>query len=161
MSIRKTVAQLLCAAVLAYPTVRGHAQERPGYGTNVTIGQAKKIAAGALAEARKNNWNVAIAIVDTHGLLVYYEKMEDTQTASATIAVEKAKTAAMYRRTTRVMEESINKGRTSALSLPGSTPITGGLPIMMSGKVMGGIGVSGVTSDQDEQIAKAGLDGMP
>jgi uncharacterized protein GlcG (DUF336 family) len=159
MYTNKSVAQLFCAFVLASFAVAGYAQQRPSYGASVTIDQAKKIAAGALAEAQKNNWNVAIAIVDTHGHLVYYERMEDTQSASPAIAVEKAKTAAMYRRPTRVLEDVVNKGRPAALALTGATPVTGGLPIVMNGKIGGAIGVSGVTSDQDEQIAKAGLDG--
>ena len=124
----------------------------------MTVDQAKKLAAAALIEARKNNWNVAIAIVNNHGHLVYYEKMDDTQTASSTIAIEKARTAAMYRRPTRALEEVINKGRAAALNLSGVMPITGGLPIVSGGKILGGIGVSGVTSDQDEQIAHAAVD---
>jgi uncharacterized protein GlcG (DUF336 family) len=127
----------------------------------VTVDQAKQMAAKALAEAKKNSWNVAIAIVDNYGVLVYYEKMEDTQTASPLIAIEKARTSAMFRRPTRVLQDGINKGGSpSLLGLSGATPVAGGLPIFMGGKVSGAIGVSGVTSDQDEQIAKAGLEGV-
>jgi uncharacterized protein GlcG (DUF336 family) len=86
--------------------------------------------------------------------------MDDTQSASPVIAIEKARSAAMFRRPTRAMEETVNKGRPAFLGIPLATPVTGGLPIVTSGKITGGIGVSGVTSDQDEQIAKAGLDGM-
>lgn len=136
------------------------AQQRPSYGPEVTLDNAKKIAAAALAEAKKNNWNVAIAVVDNHGFLVYYERMDDTQSASPAIAIEKARSAAMFRRTTRAMEDTVNKGRTSFLGIPGATPITGGLPIIAGGKIIGAIGVSSVTSDQDEQVAKAGLEGL-
>lgn len=103
---------------------------------------------------------MAIAIVDNHGALVYYERMDDTQSASPVIAIEKARSAAMFRRPTRAMEDMVNKGRVALLGIPVATPIIGGLPIMVGGKVIGGIGVSGVTSDQDEQVAKAGLDGF-
>ncbi|HXF65477.1 MAG TPA: heme-binding protein [Burkholderiales bacterium] len=136
------------------------AAQAPSYGAPVNLATAKRIAAGTIAECQKNGWNVAVAIVDTHGLLVYYEKMDDTQTASPTIAIEKARSAAMFRRSTRVMEDVVNKGRTSFLGIPLATPITGGLPIVIGGKIAGGVGVSGVTSDQDEQCAKAGLAAM-
>ena len=133
---------------------------RPGYGLTVNLATAKKLAASAAAEAEKNNWNVAIAVVDNHGYLVYYEKMDDTQTASVMVAIDKARSAAIYRRPTRVFEELVNKGgRPSVANLQGASMVTGGLPILVGGKVIGGIGVSGVTSDQDEQVAKAGLEG--
>jgi uncharacterized protein GlcG (DUF336 family) len=132
----------------------------PSYGPDVTIEQAKKIAAASLAEAKKNNWNMAIAIVNTHGSLVYFERMDDTQTASTTIAIEKARTAAMYRRPTRALEDAVNKGRPSVLNLSGVMPIAGGLPIVNGGKIGGAIGASGGTADQDEQVAKAGSDLM-
>jgi uncharacterized protein GlcG (DUF336 family) len=132
--------------------------QAPSYGPSIGIAAAKKVAAGALAEARKNNWNMAIAIVDTHGFLVYYEKMDDTQSASALIAVEKARTSAMFRRPTKVFTDTIAKGGggVAIMALPGVTPNTGGVPIMAGGKVIGGIGVSGATGDQDEQVAKVG-----
>jgi glc operon protein GlcG len=161
MKTKNTVARTVLALALAGCAFQTCAQEqRPSYGAQITIDQAKKIAANALAEAQKNKWNVAIAVVDNHGSLVYYERMEDTQSASPHIAVEKAKTAAMYRRASRVIEDMVNKGRPAALGLPGATPIAGGLPIVMGGKISGAIGVSGVTSDQDEQIARAGLEGL-
>jgi glc operon protein GlcG len=128
------------------------------YGIPVDLEQAKKLAAAAMAEAQRNSWRVAIAIVDTHGLLKYYEMMDDTQTASATVAVDKARTAAMFRRPTKMFEEGIAAGRTALLGMHGATPIEGGLPIVVNGKVIGGIGVSGLTSAQDAQVAQAGLD---
>jgi glc operon protein GlcG len=127
------------------------------YGIPVDLEQAKKLAAGAMAEAQRNSWRVAIAIVDTHGFLKYYEMMDDTQTASATVAVDKARTAAMFRRPTKMFEEGIAAGRTALLGMHGATPIEGGLPIVVNGKVIGGIGVSGLTSAQDAQVAQAGL----
>jgi glc operon protein GlcG len=155
------VALRLILAVSAVLTLAltAHAQT-PSYGPEITLDVAKKISAGAVAEARKNSWNVAIAIVDNHGFLVYYERLDDTQTASPAIAVEKARTAAMFRRPSKAFEDVVAKGRVAVLGLPGATPITGGLPIIVGGKIIGGIGVSGVTSEQDEQIARAGLDGL-
>jgi glc operon protein GlcG len=160
MSIVKALMQISSALVFAlFPTILS-AQDRPSYGPEITLANAKKISAAALAEAQKNNWNVAIAVVDNHGALVYYERMDDTQSASPVIAIEKARSAAMFRRPTRAMEDTVNKGRAAFLGMPLATPITGGLPIVIGGKIAGAIGVSGVTSDQDEQVAKAGLDGL-
>lgn len=130
------------------------------YGPPVTLDVAKKIAAGAVVEANKNNWRVAIAIVDTHGFLKYYEMMDDTQTASATVAIEKARTAAMFRRPTKMFEDAIAGGRNALLGMNGAIPIEGGLPIVVNGKVIGAVGVSGLTSPQDAQVAKAGLDAI-
>ena len=130
----------------------------PAYGPAVTLDQAKKLAASAVSEANKNNWKVAVSIVDTHGFLKYYEMMDDTQTASATISVEKARTAAMFRRPTKMLEDMISGGRTAALGLKGALPIEGGLPIVVGGRVIGGIGISGLTSAQDGQVAQAALD---
>jgi uncharacterized protein GlcG (DUF336 family) len=130
------------------------------YGAPVGLEQAKKIAAGAVAEAQRNNWRVAVAIVDTHGFLKYYEMMDDTQTASATVAIDKARTAAMFRRPTKMFEDAIAGGRNALLGMSGATPIEGGIPIVDGGKVTGAIGVSGLTSPQDAQVAQAGLDSM-
>ena len=133
------------------------AQDRPPYGQEIGLEMAKKIAAGANAESKKNNWRMAIAIVDNHGFLVYYERMEDTQTASVQVAIDKARAAAMYRRPTKAFEDAIGKGRVALLGLAGATPIEGGVPIMAGGKVIGAIGVSGANSDQDAAAAVAGI----
>ena len=101
-----------------------------------------------------------MAVVNTHGSLVYYERMNNTQSASARIAVDKASAAAMYRRTTRAFVDAIAKTGPAVMTLPGVVASPGGIPIMVGGKVIGGVGVSGVTGDQDEQCAKAGLAGM-
>ena len=158
MPALKTIMQISIVLVFAMFATLTSAQQRPSYGPEITLDNAKKIAAGAAAEAKRNNWNVAIAIVDNHGFLVYYERLDDTQSASPHIAVEKARTAAMFRRPSKAFEDGIAGGRVAVLGLPGATPITGGLPIMSGGRVIGGIGVSGVTSKQDEQVAKAGLE---
>jgi uncharacterized protein GlcG (DUF336 family) len=140
-------------------TAAVHAQV-PSYGPAVNLEVAKKLAAAAVVEAKKNGWPVAIAIVDNHGVLVYYEMLDDTQTASANIAIEKARTSAMFRRPTKALEDAIGGGRVAVLGLPGATPIEGGLPIVVGGKISGAIGVSGVTSQQDGQVARAGLDAL-
>jgi uncharacterized protein GlcG (DUF336 family) len=153
------IKQLAVGATLLAAASMSFAQDRrPDYGTPVNAAQAKKIAAGIIAECAKNQWNVAVAVVDNHGFLVYFERMDNTQTASMDIAVNKAKTAATYRRTTRVFMDVINKGGPATATLGGGlTASPGGVPIMVDGKVIGGVGVSGVTGDQDEQCAKAGL----
>ncbi len=148
---------LLGVAFAALATGAFAQDKRPEYGTAVNAAGAKKIATGVLAECQKNGWNVAVAIVDNHGFLVYFERMDNTQTASMDIAVGKARAAAMYRRPTRVFMEAINKGGMATATLPGVFASPGGIPIMVDGKVTGGVGVSGVTGDQDEQCAKAGL----
>ncbi len=154
------LAGLLSAAVFALGAAQTMAQQRPGYGIAVNLETAKKIAAASIAEARRNNWNVAVAILDNHGMLIYYEMLDDTQTSSATIAIEKGCTAAMFRRPSKVFEDGVSSGRVAILGLPGATPIEGGLPIVVNGKIIGGVGVSGVNSDQDAQIARAGLEAL-
>ena len=147
----------IAVAVAACSSLALAQDRRPDYGTAVNVAQAKKIAAGVVAECAKNQWNVAVAVVDNHGYLVYFERMDNTQTASMDIAVGKAKAAATYRRPTRAFADVINKGGPATATLPGVFASPGGLPLMADGKVIGGVGVSGVTGDQDEQCAKAGL----
>ncbi len=161
MSTLKRITQALCVTLFALFAVQVSAQDqRPGYGPNINIAAAKKIAAGVIAECQSNKWNIAVAVVDTHGGLVYFERMEDTQTASLDIAIVKAKVGSNYRRSTRVFADVIAKSGPAVMTLPGVVASPGGLPIFVSGKVIGGVGVSGVTGDQDEQCAKAGLAGM-
>ncbi|HEY1288529.1 MAG TPA: heme-binding protein [Burkholderiales bacterium] len=147
----------LAGIALAGLAVAAWAQDkRPDYGPSVTITQAKKIAAGVIAECTKNHWNVAVAIVDPHGFLVYFERMENTQYASMDIAIGKARAAATYRRPTRAFAEVINKGGPATATLPGVFASPGGVPLMHDGKVIGAVGASGATGDQDEQCSKAG-----
>ncbi|TMH95792.1 MAG: heme-binding protein [Betaproteobacteria bacterium] len=155
-----TSAKIMLGAALALSAGLASAQERPPYGNPISVDQAKRIAAGALAESKKNNWRMAISIVDNHGFPVYFERMEDTQTASIQIALDKAKSAAMFRRPTKVFEDGVAKGRVALLGLTGAMPIEGGLPIMVDGRVIGGIGVSGANADQDAQAAQAGLNAL-
>jgi uncharacterized protein GlcG (DUF336 family) len=144
-------------ALMTFATAAAAQDRRPDYGPSINITAAKKIAAATLAACQKNNWNVAVAIVDTHGFLVYFERMENTQYASMDIAIGKARAAATYRRPTRAFANVINKGGPATATLPGLYASPGGLPIMVDGKVIGAVGVSGVTGDQDEQCAKAGM----
>ena len=134
----------------------------PQYGANVSLDQAKKAIAAGQAEARKNNWPVAIAIVDNAGQLVAFEKMDNTQTASVEVAQDKAVSAAIYRRTTKVVQDGLAAGGAGLrlLGLRGMSPVEGGIPLFIDGKIVGGIGVSGVTSEQDGMVAKAGADAL-
>jgi len=127
----------------------------------LTLAVAKQMAAAAAAEAQKNNWNVVIAIVDDGGHLVYLERLDETQIGSIEVALQKAKSAASFKRPTKVLEDVLAGGRMAILTLPGAMPIEGGVPIALDGKVLGAIGVSGVTAQQDGQIAKAGVDALP
>ena len=145
-------------AIGALQTVRG--QMPNPYGLSITVDDAKKAAAPALAEAAKNNWKVAVAIVDPAGTLVYYEKMDNTQLASANVAIDKARSAARFKRPTKAFQDALAAGGDGLriLRLQGATPIEGGIPLVTDGKIVGAIGVSGATSAQDAQCAKAGAD---
>jgi uncharacterized protein GlcG (DUF336 family) len=149
-----------CAIFALAAAAFAQAPVRPPYGTDINLDTARKVAAGAYAEAKKNSWGVAIAIVDNHGMLIHYEMLDDTQTASATIAIDKARTAAMWRRPGKEFEDAVAGGRVALLGLAGVTPIEGGLPIVVNGRMIGAIGVSGMTSAQDGIVAKAGLDAL-
>ena len=122
----------------------------------LTLDDCKKISAAAEAEARKNNWNVCIAILDDGGHLLHLARMDGSTPANARIAVEKGRTAAETRRSTANWQERIAK-RPELLRMPGVTPVQGGLPIVMDGTCVGAVGISGVQSHEDEQIAAAGI----
>jgi glc operon protein GlcG len=124
----------------------------------LTLDDCKKISAAAEAEARKNNWNVCIAILDDGGHLLHLVRMDGGTPANSRIAIEKGRTAAETRRSSAMWEERIKAGRTSMLKMPGILPVQGGLPIVIDGHCIGAVGVSGVQSHEDEQIAKAGID---
>jgi len=126
----------------------------------LTLEGAKKMMAAAEAEARKNNWNVAIAIVDAGGNLLLFQKLDETQSGSIDVAIGKARTAVTFKRPTKALEEIISGGRSVFLAVEGITPLQGGLPIMLEGQVLGGVGVSGVLSSQDEQVSQAALDAL-
>ena len=119
-----------------------------------------KVMAAAEAEARKNSWNVAIAILDDGGHLMHFSRMDGATPANAGIALEKGRTAAISRRSSGVWEEMIKGGRTAMIKMPGILPVQGGMPIVADGNCIGAVGVSGVQSHQDEQIAQAGIDAL-
>ena len=132
----------------------------PGYGAPISLEDAKKAAAGAEAEMKKNNWNLVIAIVGPSGDLVYLQKADLAAVASVTVAQEKAKTSATFRAPTKAFMDRLANGETYLLRLPGATPVAGGLPIVMGGKVVGAIGISGASALQDHQAAQAGVDAL-
>ena len=148
------------AATVFAPAAAAQAPARPSYGAEVNLEMAKKIAASAMAEAAKNKGAVAVAIVDNHGMLIYYEMMDDTQTAAAHLSIEKARTAAMFRRPSKDFGDRVAAGEVSVLGLTGAMPIDGGLPIVVGGKIAGGVGVSGMSAAQDAAVAKAGVDAL-
>jgi uncharacterized protein GlcG (DUF336 family) len=151
----------LLAITLTLLSLAASAQTPPPapYGLSISIEQAKKAMVAAEAEARKNNWQVVISIVDTGGHLVMLQRLE-AQNASVDIAIGKARTAVNFRRPTKALEDSLaaNGSALRILAVPGVMPLQGGLPIVVDGKIIGGIGVSGVLATQDEVVAKAGLD---
>ena len=132
------------------------------YGLSINLETAKKVAAPAVAEARKNNWTMAVAILDTAGNLVYFEKMDGTQTGSIRVAIGKGRSAVMFKRPTKVFQDAVAAGGDGLriLRLEGASPIEGGLPLLMDGKIVGAIGVSGGTSQQDGMCAKAGAESL-
>jgi uncharacterized protein GlcG (DUF336 family) len=130
------------------------------YGEPITLEAAKKVMAAAEAEATKNKWVMAIAILDSTGHLVMLHRMENTQYGSIAVAEDKARTALDFRRPSKVFEDLVAQGGIGlrTLGLRGATPLEGGLPIIAGGKIIGAIGVSGATAVQDGQVAKAGAD---
>jgi len=124
--------------------------------TALTLGGAKQIAAVAEAKAKAEGARVVIAVVDEGGSLLLLERLDDTQVASVNVGIDKARTAAIYRRPSRVFEDQVKNGRVSALALHGAVALQGGVPIVVDGKVIGAVGVSGETPSQDEDIAIAG-----
>ncbi|TVR50548.1 MAG: heme-binding protein [Gemmatimonadales bacterium] len=123
----------------------------------LTLDGVKEIVAAAAAEARANNWGVVIAVVDAGGHLLYLERMDGVQTGSVEVATEKARTAVAFRRPTLAFQEGIAAGNTAMLGIRQALPLEGGVPLMVDGHLVGGIGVSGVTSQQDGVIAAAGV----
>ena len=123
----------------------------------ITLEAAKQMAAAGEAEATKNGWNVAIAIVDASGGLILFHKLDETQPGSIAVAQGKARAAALFKRPSKAMEEAIAGGKQAFLTIDGIVPMQGGLPVIVDGKVIGAVGVSGVTSAQDEQVAQAAL----
>jgi uncharacterized protein GlcG (DUF336 family) len=132
------------------------------YGLPISLDRAKRAATPAVAEARKNNWSMAVAIVDVAGNLVYFEKMDDTQTGSVNVAIDKARSAALFKRPTKAFQDALAAGGDGlrVLRLQNAVPVEGGIPLVLDGKIVGAIGVSGGTSQEDGQCAKAGAEAL-
>lgn len=126
----------------------------------LSLAEAKQVAAAASARAQADNWTVVIAIMDVGGHLIYLERADGTQLGSVRVAQEKARTALLFKRPTKALEEGVLGGRVHMMSLPGVTAVEGGLPLQKDGEIVGSIGVSGVLSSQDGQVAAAGAEAM-
>ena len=152
---RLMIAAAMAASFVVSPLA---AQAPPPYGLGISFEAAKKAMAAAEAEAKKNNWPVAIAIVDSSGKLAAFSKMDKTQHASVDIAIGKAVTANNLKRPTKALQDLIAQGggNLRLLAVPGVTPLEGGVPIVVDGKIIGAIGASGVMSNQDAEVAMAG-----
>jgi uncharacterized protein GlcG (DUF336 family) len=161
MKPSRAVIQIAVVALLSSMSMFATAQV-PSYGQNINVEQARKIIAAGQVEAKKNGWPVAIAVVDTAGNLVAFEKMDDTQTASIEVSQDKARSSAIYRRPSKVFEDLVAGGGagTRVLNLRNASTVEGGLPITVGGKIIGAVGVSGVTSQQDGMVAKASLEAV-
>ena len=151
------IAALLLAAAAPAPAAAAPNFYATPIGANVSLEEARKLAAVAAAEARKNGWFMAIAVVDPGGTLVYYEKMDNTQMGSANVAIGKARSAALFKRPTKLFEEAVAKGGAGVriLRLEGAVPLEGGVPLVQDGKLIGAIGVSGDLSEHDGICANA------
>jgi glc operon protein GlcG len=156
MRILVTMAMLVCGA-----TVKAQQMPNP-YGPPISLENAKKAAAAAIAEAKKNNWTMALAVVDPNGTLVYYEKLDNTQIGSAQVAISKARTSAIFKRPSKWFQDQVAKGGEGVryLGLEGAVPLEGGVPIVLEGKIVGAIALSGGTSAQDAQCAQVGADAL-
>jgi len=150
---------VLCAAYAVGQAPPAASPYLTPIGPAINVETAKKAAAGALAEARKNGWLMVVAVVEPNGTLVYYEKMDNTQLGSAEVAIDKARSAALYKRPTKAFQDAVAGGGAGlrVLGLKGAEPVEGGLPIIVDGKLIGAIGLSGDLSEHDGQCAAAGV----
>ena len=132
------------------------------YGPSITLEAAKQAAAAALAEARAHSWAMAVAVVDTAGSLVYFEKMDDTQSSSVAIAQAKARSAALFKRPTKAFQDTLAAGGEGlrVLGLEGAVPVEGGVPLLVDGRIAGAIGVSGGTSAEDGVCAASAVNAL-
>ncbi len=160
MSLRSPLRSLKFQVALfaMFSTLSAVGQMPIPYGQAVSVENAKKAAAIALDEARKGNWKMAVAVVDTSGVLVYYEKMDNTQIGSADLAIDKARTAVRFKRPSKAFQDLVAGGGAGLriLGLPGAVPIEGGIPLVIDGQIVGAIGVSGDSADHDGLCAQAG-----
>ena len=162
----RILGSLAIAAVLLFTAVATNAQQPPPpppmYGPPITLEQAKKVMAGAEAEAIKNKWGMVITILDSGGNLVMTHRLDGAQFGSLDVARDKAYSAVAFRRPTKVFQDLVAQGGANLrlLKLSGASVLEGGIPIVVDGKLIGAIGVSGATSDQDAQTARAGIEAL-
>ena len=149
---QRLVSAVMLGSCLVVPGHAAAQSQQPA----LTLEAATGIADAAQAEATRNRWNVVIAVVDGGGYLVHLRRLDGTQLGSVAVAEEKAKSAVLFRRPTKAFADAVASGRTAVLRLPGAIPIEGGIPLLVGDQVIGAIGVSGVTAEQDGQIAQAG-----
>jgi uncharacterized protein GlcG (DUF336 family) len=164
VTLKTTLKMFICAGVLALlMAFPAQAQTTPPpYGPPIGIENARKAMAAAEAEAVKNNWAVVIVIIDSGGHMVMLHRRDDVQLSSIEISQGKAKTALMFKRPSKVLDDAISSGGPGLrfLALKDIVPLEGGLPLLIDGKIVGAIGVSGVLSSQDAQIARTGVDAL-
>jgi uncharacterized protein GlcG (DUF336 family) len=151
--------RLLIFGVLAGGSSTVAAQTPVAYGAPISIDAAKRASAAAMAVAREKSWTIAVAIVDPGGILVYFERMDATQNGSAAVAMDKARSAALFKRPTKSFQDALAAGGEGlrVLRLQGAIPVEGGIPLVIDGKIVGAIGVSGASSAQDGEAAQAGV----
>jgi uncharacterized protein GlcG (DUF336 family) len=159
---RQRLLSLAVGTVLVLVAGSAGAQGPPPYGPPITLEQAKKVIAGAEAESKKNNWSMVITVLDSGGNVVLMERMDGAQLGSIEVARDKAWSAVAFRRPTKVFEDLVGQGGPNLrlLKLNGASPIEGGIPIVVDGKIVGAVGVSGGTAPQDGQVAKAGIEAL-
>src|SRR4051794_33312023 len=153
----RTILAAAIAALLAIPAAKS--QPAPGYGADISLDAARKVVEAGIMNAQQHNLQMAVAVVDTAGNLVAFARVDGTQTASLQVALEKAKSAATYRRPTKAFEDALVGGRMAILALPGAMPVEGGLPLTAENRIIGAVGVSGGTSAEDGQVAAAAVSG--
>jgi glc operon protein GlcG len=161
MTTLKTLAGAGALALLAIVPASSQTAPPP-YGPPIGIEDARKVMNAAEGEATKNKWAVVISIIDSGGNIVMLHRRDDVQLSSIEIAQGKAKTALMFKRPSKVLDDAISSGGSGLrfLALKDIVPLEGGLPLIADGKIVGAIGVSGVLSSQDAQVARAGVDGL-
>jgi uncharacterized protein GlcG (DUF336 family) len=157
--MRAAIAAACAAAVLGAESAQAQTAPPPlpGYGPPVTLDEAKHVIAAAEAEARRQGFSMAFAVVEPTGALVAFIKMDGTQFGSIEVAQAKARTAALFRRPSKAFGDAVSQGRTGVLSLPGVVAVEGGVPILREGRIVGAIGASGGSSEQDGEVAAAGV----
>jgi uncharacterized protein GlcG (DUF336 family) len=155
-TMKKCLLISVLSLILSIPFAGDAFAQMKAYGAPINLETAKKAAASAIAEARKNNWSMAVAITDIAGDLVYFEKIDGTMTASVKVAMGKARSAALYKRPTKVWQDLVAGGTLFILGLEGAVPVDGGVPLVVDDKIVGAIGVSGGSAAQDGQVATAG-----